>query len=256
MWIWTAGGFLDPSSGSLASPKPSQQPSQQQLSPLVDHTADGGQPVDAEGVVRLPRDHGWDGDGRGLLALAPALVHQVQVAMHPGHLVGGEGVGAVIVWERRGTYRSGWGWQGLDGGHGSGHLPLSPNAVGDARETPAAPRPGFAGVVCPQCHKMALPQQPHGGSDPRWPRVAAGRHRDTRTGAVPPPCRLRVSCADRRNTVPSQHAFKNGTKRAESDGPALHSYTLNSACRIPAQRRGAHREGSMCEGGRKRNPAF
>lgn len=77
------------------------------LSPLVDDTADGRQPVDAEGVLSLPRDHGWDWDGRRLLALAPALVHQVQVAMHPGHLVGGEGVGAVIIWGNSGQDEGG-----------------------------------------------------------------------------------------------------------------------------------------------------
>lgn len=77
------------------------------LSPLMDDTADGRQPVDAEGVLSLPRDHGWDWDGRRLLALAPALVHQVQVAMHPGHLVGGEGVGAVIIWGNSGQDEGG-----------------------------------------------------------------------------------------------------------------------------------------------------
>lgn len=70
--------------------------------PLMYDTTDGRQPVDTERVLRLPRDHGRDRDGCRLLALAPALVHQVQVAMHPGHLVGREGVGAVIIWGKRG----------------------------------------------------------------------------------------------------------------------------------------------------------
>lgn len=68
----------------------------------MDDTTDGRQPVDAEGVLCLPGDHGRDRDGCGLLALAPALVYQVQVAMHSGHLVGGEGVGAIIIWGKRG----------------------------------------------------------------------------------------------------------------------------------------------------------
>lgn len=72
-------------------------------SPLVDDPADGRQPVDAERVLCLPGDHGRDGDGRRLLAVSPALVHQVQVAMHAGHLVGGEAVGALIVCGRRGA---------------------------------------------------------------------------------------------------------------------------------------------------------
>lgn len=82
------GGSVSFPAGSRASPAPS---------PLVDDTADGRQPVDAEGVPCLPGDHGGDGDGRRLLAVAPALVDQVQVAMHAGHLVGGEAVGAVVI---------------------------------------------------------------------------------------------------------------------------------------------------------------
>lgn len=84
----------------------------------MDDAADGRQPVDAEGVPRLSRDHGWDGDGRGLLALAPALVDQVQVAMHPGHLVGSEGVGAVIIWVERDQAKGG---RDQSSGHGNVH---------------------------------------------------------------------------------------------------------------------------------------
>jgi len=84
-----------PSSRLLCKPEPTVTADPL---PLVDDAADGRQPVDAEGVLRLSRDHGRDWDGRRLLALAPALVHQVQVAVHPGDLVGGEGVGAVIIW--------------------------------------------------------------------------------------------------------------------------------------------------------------
>lgn len=84
----------------------------------MDDAADGRQPVDAEGVPRLSCDHGWDGDGRGLLALAPALVDQVQVAMHPGHLVGSEGVGAVIIWVERDQAEGG---RDRSLGHGNVH---------------------------------------------------------------------------------------------------------------------------------------
>lgn len=53
--------------------------------------------MDSEGLVGLPDDHGWDGNGGGLSALTPLLIYQVQIAMHPGHLVRGEAVSAVII---------------------------------------------------------------------------------------------------------------------------------------------------------------
>lgn len=53
--------------------------------------------MDGQGCVGLPDDHGWDGNGGGLLALTPLLIHKVQIAMHSGHLVRGEAVSAVII---------------------------------------------------------------------------------------------------------------------------------------------------------------
>lgn len=100
-------GPLVPSSRLLCKPKTITTADSL---PLMNDTTDGRQPVDAEGVLRLPRDHGRDWDGSRLLALAPVLVHQVQVAMHPGHLVGGEGVGAVIIWGKRDQAKGGRHW--------------------------------------------------------------------------------------------------------------------------------------------------
>lgn len=98
MWGLHHRGSLVPSSRLLCNPIIATA----DPLPLVDDTTDGRQPVDAEGVLCLPRDHGRHRDGCRLLTLAPALVHQVQVAMHPGHLVGGEGVGTVVIWGKRG----------------------------------------------------------------------------------------------------------------------------------------------------------
>ena len=64
--------------------------------------------MDSEGLWSLPDDHGGDGDGAGLLALAPLLIHKVQIAVHSGHLVGGEAVSAVIVCgDKKGNKRDG-----------------------------------------------------------------------------------------------------------------------------------------------------
>lgn len=53
--------------------------------------------MDGEGGVGLPDDHGWDGNGGGLPTLTPLLIHKIQIAVHPGHLVRGEAVGAVVI---------------------------------------------------------------------------------------------------------------------------------------------------------------
>lgn len=64
--------------------------------------------MDSEGLVGLPDDHGWDGNGGGLLALTPLLIYKVQIAVHSGHLVRGEVVSAVIVCgDKKGNRRDG-----------------------------------------------------------------------------------------------------------------------------------------------------
>lgn len=144
-------------------------------SPLMDDAADGRQPVDAERVLCLRRDHGRDRDGRRLLAVSPALVHQVQVAMHPGHLVGGEAVGAVIVWGRkqaglrvrarrhapfllaklfRGLLREGWEAAACGGGSAAGALRCRVSPKPQDGTALAAPRP----CTCPA---PAPGQRPH-----------------------------------------------------------------------------------------------
>lgn len=53
--------------------------------------------MDSEGLVGLPNNYGWYGYGGGLLAFTPLLVYKIQVAMHPGHLIGGEVVSAIVI---------------------------------------------------------------------------------------------------------------------------------------------------------------
>jgi hypothetical protein len=55
--------------------------------------------MDSKGLVGLPNNHGWYGYGGRFLAFTPLLVYEVQVAMHPGHLVRGEVVSALIICE-------------------------------------------------------------------------------------------------------------------------------------------------------------
>lgn len=45
----------------------------------------------------MAHDLGGEGDGRRLPGGLPALVHQVQVTVHPGDLIGREGVRAVVI---------------------------------------------------------------------------------------------------------------------------------------------------------------
>lgn len=167
-WLWCPRALLETSRvgrglggprhrDPLSLPAQAQEQGEHTASPLMEDTADGGQPVDAEGVLSLPSDHGGDRDGRWLPAVAPALVHQVQVAVHAGHLVGGEAVGAVIVW---GQERPG---RGL--GHGNARplllVKLFRGLLGRAgrHQRAEAVLPGLSGEVCPQSHKMALPQR-------------------------------------------------------------------------------------------------
>ena len=82
------------------------QPGRGPLLPVIHHSTDGRQPVDGEGLVGLPNDHGRDGNGGGPPAVTPLLVHKVQIAMHAGHLVRGEAVSAVVICgDRKGKER-------------------------------------------------------------------------------------------------------------------------------------------------------
>lgn len=67
--------------------------------PIIHNSTDWRQPMDSKGLVGLPNNHGWYGYGGRFLAFTPLLVYEVQVAMHPGHLVRGEVVSALIICE-------------------------------------------------------------------------------------------------------------------------------------------------------------
>lgn len=67
------------------------------FSPVIHDSTDRRQPVDREGLVGLPDDHGRDGNGGGLPAFTPLLVYKVQIAVHSGHLVRSEAVSAVVI---------------------------------------------------------------------------------------------------------------------------------------------------------------
>lgn len=66
-------------------------------SPFKEVAIDGWKPLQRHGVSRVAHNLGSQGDRRRLLGGLPALVHQVQVAVHSGDLIGREGVGAVVV---------------------------------------------------------------------------------------------------------------------------------------------------------------
>ena len=70
----------------------------QLISPVVEVAGDRREPLQGNGVMLLPHHLGRHGHrgwfGRGL----PRLVDQVQVAVHPGHLVGGERVCTVVIY--------------------------------------------------------------------------------------------------------------------------------------------------------------
>lgn len=92
--------FTAPTGMPLTSPSAEEKPQLshgKDLSPVIHDSTNRRQPVDSEGRVGLPNDHGWDRNGGGLSALTPLLIHKVQIAMHAGHLVRGEAVSAVII---------------------------------------------------------------------------------------------------------------------------------------------------------------
>lgn len=68
-----------------------------QLIPLIQGSPYRGQPVDGDRIQTVAsHSRGQRDGGRGPVC-HPVLVDQVQVAVHPSHLVGSEAVGAVVV---------------------------------------------------------------------------------------------------------------------------------------------------------------
>lgn len=66
-------------------------------SPFKEVAINGWEPFQRHGVSGVAHDLGSEGDRRRLLGGLPALVHQVQVAVHSGDLIGREGVSAVVI---------------------------------------------------------------------------------------------------------------------------------------------------------------
>ena len=66
-------------------------------SPFKEVAIDGWEPFQRHGVSRVAHNLGSEGDRRRLLGGLPALVHQVQVTVHSGDLIGREGVSAVVI---------------------------------------------------------------------------------------------------------------------------------------------------------------
>ena len=69
-------------------------------SPFKEVAVDGREPLQHHGVGRVAHDLGGKGDRRRLPGGLPALVHQVQVTVHSGDLIGREGVSAVVICKR------------------------------------------------------------------------------------------------------------------------------------------------------------
>lgn len=87
--------LTDPLPTQVSTRKPSSA-----WSPFKEVPIDGWKPLQGDRGGGPSHDLGGDGDRSRFLCWLPALIDQVQVAVHPGHLVGCEGVGAVIVWNR------------------------------------------------------------------------------------------------------------------------------------------------------------
>lgn len=67
-------------------------------SPFKEVAINGWEPLQGD-RGGAPSHNLWGNCNRSwFLRGLPALIDEVQVAMHPGHLVGREGVGAVIIW--------------------------------------------------------------------------------------------------------------------------------------------------------------
>lgn len=69
-------------------------------SPFKEVAVDGWEPLQRHGVSGVAHDLGGEGNRRRLPGGLPALVHQVQVTVHSGDLIGREGVGAVVICKR------------------------------------------------------------------------------------------------------------------------------------------------------------
>lgn len=66
-------------------------------SPFKEAAVDGGEPLQHHGFGCVAHNLGGNGDRRRLPGGLPVLVHQVQVTVHPGDLIGREGVSAVVI---------------------------------------------------------------------------------------------------------------------------------------------------------------
>lgn len=68
-----------------------------QLIPLIQGSLYRRQPVDGDGIHTVIRHSRGQRDGGRVPVCHPVPVDQVQVAVHPSHLVGSEMVGAVVI---------------------------------------------------------------------------------------------------------------------------------------------------------------
>lgn len=68
--------------------------------PLIKWPPDGRQPVDGDRTLAVVSDNWGQGNGGWMALCHPVLVDQVQVTVHPSHLVGSEMAGAVVIWRR------------------------------------------------------------------------------------------------------------------------------------------------------------
>lgn len=78
-------------------------------SPFKEVAIDGWKPLQGDRGGAASHDLGGNGHGSRFLGGLPALVDQVQVAVHPGHLVGREGVRAVVICNSNRSHISGRG---------------------------------------------------------------------------------------------------------------------------------------------------
>lgn len=65
--------------------------------PLIEWSPYRWQPIDRDRIWALASYYGGQRDGGRLMFHQPVLVDQVEVTVHPGHLVGSEMVGAVVI---------------------------------------------------------------------------------------------------------------------------------------------------------------
>lgn len=65
--------------------------------PLIEGSLHRRQPVDGDRLGALVGHHRGQRDGARQTFGQPLLIHQVKVTVHPGHLVGSEMIGAVVI---------------------------------------------------------------------------------------------------------------------------------------------------------------